>query len=411
MGLYVPYLYGCLSKNKFLCYTCCMTTKQPIYIMLLLLTSISSKQVVGQSKEKNYTRTNPMLGIVLSETKFNRFQSIKNIETGFHIHFLNGINTKYDYIVSIGCLPTEKAYDGKDTSSNKTLLLESSVLLQRRLFPFYRKVNIGVGVGAHSFYLYQRLYPGVSFGSEVDLRLNASTKLQTSASYLLNHTIYSGWRLQLGLYGTLKKKKLTTSSPLFVTLPVRSDRDGDGVADEADHCPDQSGLPVFDGCPDTDLDDIPDEKDSCVSVPGIAQSNGCPVVQQKKAAPQFVASLSADSVTAELNHVAKNIQFPNNEYVIPTAATSYVMQIAYILGRLQFDSLYITGHTDAIGNSEDNLLLSERRAEAVKNALIAMGVPAAKIIALGKGETEPVADNYTSAGRQLNRRTEFRLKL
>lgn len=67
----------------------------------------------------------------------------------------------------------------------------------------------------------------------------------------------------------------------------------------------------------------------------------------------------------------------------------------------------IGGHTDATGAPEENYILSARRARAVKDALAARGVPAGRMIAIGYGETEPIADNETEEGRALNRRTTF----
>jgi outer membrane protein OmpA-like peptidoglycan-associated protein/tetratricopeptide (TPR) repeat protein len=67
----------------------------------------------------------------------------------------------------------------------------------------------------------------------------------------------------------------------------------------------------------------------------------------------------------------------------------------------------IQGHTDNIGSTEDNLVLSEKRAEAVYQYLISIGVDPSRINYKGFGEQNPVADNRSEEGRSLNRRTEF----
>lgn len=67
----------------------------------------------------------------------------------------------------------------------------------------------------------------------------------------------------------------------------------------------------------------------------------------------------------------------------------------------------IEGYTDSQGSDEYNQSLSERRAEAVKNELTHMGIEEQRITSKGYGEGYPVADNNTSAGRQLNRRVEI----
>ena len=65
------------------------------------------------------------------------------------------------------------------------------------------------------------------------------------------------------------------------------------------------------------------------------------------------------------------------------------------------------GHTDNTGDAEANMLLSQQRAEAVRDYLVANGVPADRLVATGYGQNDPLGDNSTEAGREKNRRTEF----
>jgi outer membrane protein OmpA-like peptidoglycan-associated protein len=69
----------------------------------------------------------------------------------------------------------------------------------------------------------------------------------------------------------------------------------------------------------------------------------------------------------------------------------------------------VEGHTDSRGGDDYNLDLSQRRADSVRNYLIQKGVPADQLIAVGYGETQPIATNNTSAGRAQNRRVVFTL--
>ncbi len=71
--------------------------------------------------------------------------------------------------------------------------------------------------------------------------------------------------------------------------------------------------------------------------------------------------------------------------------------------------MVVEGHTDSVGSDEDNLVLSQRRAEAVVDYLVSRGVDRARLQALGLGESEPVASNDTADGRQINRRIEVNL--
>ncbi|MCX7955089.1 MAG: OmpA family protein [Bacteroidales bacterium] len=69
----------------------------------------------------------------------------------------------------------------------------------------------------------------------------------------------------------------------------------------------------------------------------------------------------------------------------------------------------IAGHTDNVGKYEDNLILSQNRANAVKQYLIAKGIKPDRLIAKGYADTQPIADNETPEGRAMNRRVEIRI--
>jgi len=69
----------------------------------------------------------------------------------------------------------------------------------------------------------------------------------------------------------------------------------------------------------------------------------------------------------------------------------------------------VSGHTDNVGKDPDNLLLSQKRANAVRDHLVKQGIPASRIVPKGYGETKPLNDNSDEEKRQLNRRIEFRV--
>jgi len=69
--------------------------------------------------------------------------------------------------------------------------------------------------------------------------------------------------------------------------------------------------------------------------------------------------------------------------------------------------LQIDGYTDSIGSDEYNQTLSDKRAEAVRDFLVSNGVSMNNVAARGLGKADPVADNSTAQGRQLNRRVEM----
>ena len=72
--------------------------------------------------------------------------------------------------------------------------------------------------------------------------------------------------------------------------------------------------------------------------------------------------------------------------------------------------VHVIGHTDSTGSDSYNQGLSERRASSVKTYLASHGVNGERVLTVGKGESEPVASNATSDGRQMNRRVEIFLK-
>ena len=80
------------------------------------------------------------------------------------------------------------------------------------------------------------------------------------------------------LKNIVSKNNYSADAHIMVKIPIgeSADRDGDGVPDKKDRCPDVPGLKKFQGCPDTDGDGIPDDQDACPNEPGPAATNGCP---------------------------------------------------------------------------------------------------------------------------------------
>ena len=103
----------------------------------------------------------------------------------------------------------------------------------------------------------------------------------------------------------------------------------------------------------------------------------------------------------------ENLFFATNKtYILPQSEQA-MSDLANFLLENPSVTIHITGHTDAVGSDEANQILSEGRANAVRNDLIKRGVAPERMTAEGKGEREFVADNDTEEGRQLNRRVEF----
>jgi len=92
---------------------------------------------------------------------------------------------------------------------------------------------------------------------------------------------------------------------------------------------------------------------------------------------------------------------------LKAAAKQNVQTLAKSLNQYPGTDIKVIGHTDNKGAAAYNISLSERRAAAVKAYAVAQGVPASRLITLGKGFSEPIADNATEEGRAANRRVEI----
>ena len=90
----------------------------------------------------------------------------------------------------------------------------------------------------------------------------------------------------------------------------------------------------------------------------------------------------------------------------PAPATGSLDRVVAYLGGHSDGDVMIEGHTDNLGSEGYNHGLSQRRADSVMTYLIAHGVPAPRLIAVGKGGSSPVAGNNTAAGRLQNARIE-----
>lgn len=127
------------------------------------------------------------------------------------------------------------------------------------------------------------------------------------------------------------------------------------------------------------------------------------------AAGQFTTAEAA--VNAELStYLADNsIGFASGSPT-PTPESDPVLdRIAELLAQVPNVQVDIVAHTDSSGSASANQTISQARAEAVAAALAARGIPAGQLNAEGRGSSEPIADNATTAGRAANRRVVFSL--
>ncbi len=170
------------------------------------------------------------------------------------------------------------------------------------------------------------------------------------------------------------------------------DHDGDGFLDaEDDQCPDVPGN--WRGCPDRDEDSLLDDDDACPDEWGPADGDGCPQKVQ---------------VTEEAIVILEKVYFDVNKATIKEKSFDILDEVAQVMSTVdRIKMVEVAGHTDSDGTDEDNLALSQARAEAVVQYLVDKGISAARMNPVGYGEANPIESNNTSAGKARNRRVEF----
>ena len=129
---------------------------------------------------------------------------------------------------------------------------------------------------------------------------------------------------------------------------------------------------------------------------------------QEAALRQQFAASDAASIQRNADVLAvtfkSDVLFDVNSAVLKPGSYSEIDRVANVLVQYPQTNILIAGHTDSTGSETYNQDLSERRARSVQNALVNRGVSPNRMQTLGFGEGQPVADNSTVAGRQLNRR-------
>ena len=215
----------------------------------------------------------------------------------------------------------------------------------------------------------------------------------------------------------------TKPVPQVVTEPA--DSDGDGVTDDVDNCPGTPAGTRVDayGCPlviDSDGDGVADADDAC---PGTVRGakvgpDGCEldgdndgIVDRLDECPDTAAGVQVDvkgcEIKAEIRLPGVNFE-TNSDRLLP-GAERVLDDAAATLVRNPSIHVEVAGHTDSDGAADYNEGLSERRARTVRDYLAGKGVAMERMSVRGYGESQPVADNSTAAGKAENRRVVLRI--
>jgi adhesin transport system outer membrane protein len=175
-------------------------------------------------------------------------------------------------------------------------------------------------------------------------------------------------------------------------VKMTRDSDGDGIINSKDQCPNtpKNAKVSPDGCAvDVDMDGIKDYKDKCPNTP-------------------LGYNVNEDGCAISLN---LGVNFAYNSDVIDKNSYANIEKFVEFAKKNKQYKIHIVGHTSSRGDAMLNKRLSKKRAEAVKRALIKLGIAADRISTEGRGEEEPIADNSTPEGRYINRRVEVELTL
>ena len=221
--------------------------------------------------------------------------------------------------------------------------------------------------------------------------------------------------------GTKPGVEVTTRGCEIKNIDI--DTDGDRVFDSIDECPNTApGVPVDPrGCSlDSDMDGVTSDKDRCPASRAGADVDiyGCEndtdkdgVLDHHDKCPNTRAGARTDVDGCEIKDIislpgvnfatGRDVLLPGTEYLLQSAADT--------LNKHPELQIEVAGHSDNVGDANQNNGLSLRRAQTVRNYLIGYGVDQSRLTFKGYGEAHPIANNSTADGRATNRRVELRL--
>lgn len=215
------------------------------------------------------------------------------------------------------------------------------------------------------------------------------------------------WRATAGVGWSYRKLKPEVQT-VYVTAPIDpdADRDGDGIVDIKDACPDQAetidGYTDDDGCPelDGDADGVEFSRDRCPQEPIHPEqdprwSDGCPQI----------AEFAGDRIV-----ITEAIFFEEGSAVLLPSAEHVLTAVLDVMrAHPEIQYFLIEGHTNSNGTDAFNLRLSDARAFVVGEWLVGHGVAPNRLLSKGFGETQPLVADDAPNAFAINRRVEFRV--
>lgn len=390
-------------------------------------------------------------------TALKNYSVSGRLKPGVGFSYIQGLGEHIDFVTTASGSFVDYPVPDKPLAGIDKFLLEVAATVNVKLLTdkYFVSPFITVGAGASKFKGYYGAFIPVGVGLQLNpsndffILLNSQYRMRVTES--VNYHFYHS----IGFGANLFPKKEAAPKPLPVPViePVK-DRDGDGVVDSVDRCPDVAGVSSLQGCPDKDGDGITDADDKCPDVSGLARYNGCPVpdtdhdgindesdkcpavagVARYQGCPvpdtdgdgvndeedkcpsvagpadNFGCPVIDKKVIEKINLAAKNIYFATGSSKLLPKSFKSLNEVAKILNDNPSYKIDIEGNTDNSGKAEKNQVLSEARAAAVATYLQSKGITDARLAATGFGQDKPVADNKTAAGRAKNRRVDLKVK-
>jgi OOP family OmpA-OmpF porin len=383
--------------------------------------------VLDRKQWYRLTAMNPAITVSYFEGISNYLDFQGRLTTGF---------LKYPYRNPAFTPTSDRFYAEADANVNLKMLSDKYIVVP------YLQAGVGASLAYRTFNAQIPLGAGLQFkiSDETFVHLNSVYRVPVTdrANYSLFHS--------LGIVAPIVSRPAPPVEVKPVIEPeIPKDRDGDGVLDSVDVCPDVKGLASLEGCPDSDNDGIADQKDKCPTVPGIAKYEGCPIpdsdndgindendkcpnvagvaryegcpipdgdndgVNDEEDKCPAVSGDPANGGCPKITYEAAPILFGfNSDYLTPASKAELDKAVTFLNEHPDF-KFSVTGFTDHIGDEKYNLALSNFRTKAVVNYIVSKGIEKDRLVPSGLGSAQPVGNNATREGRKQNRRVEVKI--
>lgn len=262
------------------------------FLCFIISTGILQAQYVGNKEALSVRGAFPNYRFQF-DNQFNAADFTIGAQLEYTVHLNNSLNLAIPFTVGT----VEYATDGTGTNFDEGLYFGFDGLLQLKLFDGQRFLNPslygGLGINVENFDAFNVNAPiGVVLDMKLSPSLYLSPKLEYRIGFEENRNALMpavGFKVLLGEGepkenpdrdgdGVPNDQDLCPDVAGVLGLNGCPDRDGDGITDGDDACPDQAGTRELNGCPDTDGDGVPDSQDQCPTEFGSASNNGCPLI-------------------------------------------------------------------------------------------------------------------------------------